>query len=151
MQAFLRAGIHTFATPDTLRGVRNFLQRKGRRTGRFAGVTGNAQFLVPVNLHKAKAVKPTVNCSKRAQVLTKGTVNLHGEQDNNEQNPQLPKKQAAGLAPQGFVCVEQGKRSEQGAGWAQIFAEGRDLCQSSEQKCGTDADQKNQHRVFGVL
>ena len=88
------------------------MQGEGHWAGRFAGVTGNTQFLLPVNLYKAEAIESAVNCSKRAQILTEWPINFYGEQHNATQNPQLPEEQPASLFPQGFICAEQGERTK---------------------------------------
>ena len=61
MQALLWTGIHTFSAPDTLWGAGNFLQGEAHWTGFFAGHTGNAQLLFPMDLHKAESIEPAIN------------------------------------------------------------------------------------------
>lgn len=151
MQAFLRAGVHTFPAPDALRGTGDLLQRQGHRAGSFAGMAGNAQSLIPLNLYKAEPVEPAIDCPQRAQILAKGPVNLRREQHNADQDSQLPEKQATCLTPKLFICAQQRECAKQGAGWAQIFAKGRNFCELSEQKRGANAHQKNQHSIFSIF
>lgn len=49
--------------------------------------------MLPVNLHETEMVEPAVNSPQRAQVLTEGTVDLYGEQQNSKQDAQLPEEQ----------------------------------------------------------
>ena len=107
--------------------------------------------MVPVNLHKTEAVEPAVNGPQGAQVLAEGAEHLHGKQDDHQQDAQLPEEQPAGLASQGFIGAQQGKRPQQGPGGAKILAEGRDLGKASEQEHGTNAHQQNQHRILSVF
>ena len=92
MQAFLRAGVHTFPTPDALRGAGDFSEREGSRAGLFAGMAGDTLPLIPLDLHKAKSIEPAINRPQRAQILTEGPENLHREQPDADQDPQLPEK-----------------------------------------------------------
>lgn len=151
MKALLRAGVHAFSAPDTLRGAGDFLQREAHWTGFFTGHTGDTQFLFPLDLHKAEPVKPAIDCPQRAQILAKRPVHFYGQQYNGNQNPQLPQKQPAGLTPQGLICTEQRDCTEQGAGGTQIFTERGEFRKSPKQKHGTDTHKKNQHCVFSIL
>lgn len=151
MKALLRTGIHTFSAPDTLRGAGDFLQREVHWTGFFTGHTGDAQFLFPLDLHKAEPVEPAIDCPQRAQILAKRPVYFHRQQYNGNQNSQLPQKQTASLVLKSLVRAKQRDCTEQGAGGTQIFTECGDFRQSPKQKHGTDTHQKNQHCVFSIL
>ena len=122
VKALLGAGVDTFPAPDALRRPGDLLEGKGHRAGPLTGHAGHALCLFPVDLHQAEPVEPAVDCPEGAQILAEGPVDLHGQQHDADQDPQLPEKQAAGLSPQGLVRAQQGERAQQGAGGAQIFA-----------------------------
>ena len=92
MQTLFRAGSHTSAASDTLGRAGYFIDRKGYRTCFFTGHTGNTFLLLPTDLHKAEAVKPTINRSQRAEILAKGSIDLNRENCYAQQDPQFPEK-----------------------------------------------------------
>ena len=132
MQTFCRAGFNTFATADAFRGTGYFLERKRHRTGVLTGSTGNAGVLFPMNLHKAEAVEPAIDCPQRAQILTKRAVNLHGKKQKKEQYSQLPEKQSPSLTAKHLVCCQQRDGSKQCARGADIFAKCGNLGKSAK-------------------
>ena len=104
-----------------------------------------------MNLHKAEAVEPAIDCSQRAQILTKRAVNLHGKKQKKEQYSQLPEKQSPSLTAKRFVCRQQGDGSKQCAGGTDIFAECGNLGKSVKQKRGANPHKEKQRYVLSVF
>lgn len=134
VKTLLRTGVHAFSAADTLRGAGDFLQGESSWTCSFAGHAGDTLLFCPVDLYQAEPVEQAIDSSKRAQILAEGAVNFYGQHHNAKQDPKLPEEQSLGLTAQGFICDEQGKGTEQGAGGTQIFAERGDFRVSHKQK-----------------
>ena len=105
----------------------------------------------PVNLNQAETVKPAIDCAQGAQILTKGAVNFHGEQQEKEQYSQLPQKQSADLTAKGLVGSQQRDGAKQCARGADVFAKCRYLGESAEQKNRANAREEKQNRVLTVF
>ncbi len=151
MQTAFRAGVRAFSTADTLRRTGNLPPGKGHRTSPFTSPAVNASLLVPLKLHQAEAVEPAINRPQWTQILTEGPEHLHRQQDNAQQNSQLPEEQSPSLTSQRLIRPQQRKGPQQSAGGTEVFAEGRYLGESTEQKHGAKTHQQNQRRIFPVF
>lgn len=98
MKALHRTGPNASAAADTFWGTRDFLKGEPHRTDPLTGMAGNAPLRLPVNLHQAEPVEPSVYGSQRTKILAERPVNLHGKNQNSKQNPKLPEKQPSRLA-----------------------------------------------------
>ena len=151
MQALYRTSVYASAAADALRRMRYLFERKPRRTSALAGMAGNAPLLLPVNLHQAEPVKPSVYCPQGTQILAERPVNLHGKNHQHKQNPKLPKEQPSCLAAQKLISRKQGQGSKERPRRAEIFAEGRNLCKAPKEKHRADDHQKNQDKIFSIF
>lgn len=142
MQTLNGTAFHALSASDALRGSGYFLKGKRHRAGFLTGHTGNTLLLFPLNPNKAETVKPPIDCTKGAQILTKRTVHFDRQNNDKQQDAQFPEKQPSYLAKQRLVCGKQRNRPKQRARRAQIFTKCGNLCKSPKEKQRSGARQK---------
>ena len=151
VEAVPGTGRGALAAADALRRPGDLLHGEIHRARRLAGAAVGALLRLPVDLYQAEAVEPAVDRPQGAQILAEGPVHLDGEDHDRQQDGGLPGKEPAHLAPQRLIGCQQRQGTQQGAGGAQVLAEGRDLGKPSQQKRRADPHQPHQNRVFSVL
>lgn len=84
MQTICRAGFDTFSASDTFRGYTDFFGRKLYGACLLTCHAGNAGIFFPMDLYQTEPIKPTIDCTQRAKILTKRAVEPYGQKKQKE-------------------------------------------------------------------